>query len=74
MFEHKCPNGHVTEHYVSYEMTVVPCKVCEQSANRIVSAPRVELDGTDPIYVSAYDRWAKRHEEKAKIERKQNQA
>jgi hypothetical protein len=34
----------------------------------------VELDGTDPIYVSAYDKWAKRHEDKAKQERKQNQA
>lgn len=74
IFEHKCSEGHITEHYVTYEVTVVPCSICNSDANRIISAPRVELDGTDPIYVSAYDKWAKRHEDKAKQERKQNQA
>jgi hypothetical protein len=74
MYEHMCPAGHITEHYVSYEMTEMPCTVCGTDASRIISAPRVELDGTDPVYVSAYDRWAKRHEDKAKQERKQNEA
>jgi hypothetical protein len=74
MYEHMCSAGHITEHYVSYEMTEMPCKNCGSNAVRIISAPRVELDGTDPIYVSAHERWAKRHEDKAKLEQKQNQA
>ncbi len=32
----------------------------------------ISLDGTDPVFVSAYDRWAKRHEDKQKQEAKQN--
>jgi hypothetical protein len=74
MFEFMCEDGHITEKYIGYETVCVPCDCCDKDANRIISAPRIELDGTDPIYVSAYDKWAKRHEEKAKLERKQNQA
>jgi hypothetical protein len=74
IFEHMCPAGHISEHYVNYELTVVPCAVCGTDASRIISAPRISLDGTDPVYVTAYDKWAKRHEDKAKQERKQNEA
>ena len=74
MYEFRCNDGHISESLVDYETTEKTCAVCEQKAFRIISAPRIELDGTDPIYVTAYDKWAKRHEEKAKLERKQNQA
>ena len=74
IYEFRCNDGHITEKYIGYETTVIDCDVCGQAANRIVSAPRVELDGTDPVYVSAYDKWAKVREEKARLERKQNQA
>lgn len=74
MYEFQCNAGHITENLVDYETTTVPCKACGNDANRIISAPRISLDGTDPTYVVAYDRWAKRHEEKAKQERKQNEA
>ena len=74
MYEFRCNGEHTSEALVGYETTNITCAVCGQDAFRIISAPRIELDGTDPVYVSAYDRWAKRHEEKAKIERKQNEA
>ncbi len=68
-----CPAGHITEHYVGYETKVVTCTVCGTDASRIVSMPRIMLDGTDPVYVSAHEKWAKTREDKAKQERKQNQ-
>jgi hypothetical protein len=74
MFEFQCEAGHITERYISYEVVCVPCEACGNDANRIISTPRIVLDGTDPVYVSAHDAWARKHEEKAKIERKQNEA
>ena len=35
----------------------VVCK-CGEYAYRVIGMPRVALDGTDPAYPSAYDRWA----------------
>jgi predicted nucleic acid-binding Zn ribbon protein len=74
MFEFSCEAGHITEKYVDYETTVTPCGACGNDAKRIISAVRISLDGTDPVYVSAHDAWARKHEEKAKQERKQNEA
>lgn len=69
-----CPAGHITEHYIGYETKIVPCSICGVDANRIISTPQIMLDGTDPVYVSAHEKWAKVREDKAKQERKQNEA
>jgi len=74
MFEFSCEAGHITEKYIGYETDVVPCEACGNDAKRIISVVRISLDGTDPVYVSAHDAWARKHEEKAKQERKQNEA
>ena len=71
MYDFKCSEEHITEGYVAYETTTISCS-CGKVANRIISPVRVSLDGTDPTYVAAYDRWAKRHEDKQKQEAKQN--
>jgi hypothetical protein len=71
MYEFKCSEEHITESLVDYETNIISCS-CGKVANRIISPVRVRLDGTDPIYVSAYDKWAKRHEDKQKQEAKQN--
>ena len=71
MYDFKCSEEHITEGFVDYETTTISCS-CGNVANRIISPVRVSLDGTDPTYVAAYDRWAKRHEDKQKQEAKQN--
>ncbi len=71
MYDFQCEEEHITEGYVAYETTTISCS-CGKVANRIISPVRVSLDGTDPIYVAAYDKWAKRHEDKQKQEAKQN--
>lgn len=70
IFEFQCEAGHITEKFIAYETIEVPCSVCSKVATRIISPVRVSLDGTDPVYVSAYDRWARVHEEKQKQEQK----
>ena len=72
IYEFRCNDGHTTEKYIDYETVEIQCQMCEKPANRIISPVRVSLDGTDPVYVASYDRWAKRHEDKQKKEAKQN--
>ena len=74
MYEFQCDAGHITENLVDYETTVVPCSSCGNDAKRIISMPRISLDGTDPVYVSAHEKWAKNREEQRKAERKRNEA
>ena len=71
LYDFKCSTGHITEGFVNDTTTEVQCE-CGLVANRIISPIRISLDGTDPVFVAAYDRWAKRHEDKQKQEAKQN--
>lgn len=71
MYDFKCEAQHVTEGLVDYETTQITC-ACGNVANRVISPVRISLDGTNPNFTGAYDRWARIREEKAKIEAKQN--
>ncbi len=42
--------------------TVHKCPSCSREAKQMLSAPSIALDGTDPGFPTAYDKWAKRHE------------
>jgi len=71
MYDFKCSEEHITEGFVDYETTTISCS-CGDVAHRIISPVRISLDGTDPIYTSAYDKWARTREQKQKQEAKQN--
>ena len=73
LYEHECETGHITEAFVDYEQRTVLCD-CGLEANRIISPVRISLDGTDPNFTSAYDKWARVREEKTKQEVKRNAA
>ncbi len=73
MYDFKCSAEHITEGFVDYETTTISCS-CGDVANRIISPVRISLDGTDPLFVGAYDRWARIREEKTKQEVKRNEA
>jgi len=58
-----CPEcGNVEERFVPSETQTVKCKVCDADAKRIISGTSFRLDGTDPAYPTAWDKWAKQHE------------
>lgn len=71
MFEFACDCGQRTEALVEYETTQVPCG-CGGTANRIVSAPKFNLEGWSGHFPSAYGRFEHRHTEKLSAERKAN--
>ena len=72
VFDFRCPQGHVTEHFVDDEIREVQCH-CECMAERQVAAPRSQLDGCSGHFPTAADAWEKRRESKMAQERK-NQA
>lgn len=48
------------------------CPECNGPAHFKISAPLVFLDGTDPSFPGAYDKWARDRERRIKQEQKRN--
>ncbi len=67
----KC--GTVHERFVSGQVVEVDC-VCGEMAKRMIGMPRVALDGTDPGFPGAYERWAKVREDRARQNAKKSYA
>lgn len=53
---HEC--SRITERYIDATENEVKCEHCGGVAIRIIGMPRVALDGTDPAFPTAYDKWA----------------
>lgn len=56
VFDFKCPNDHVSEHFVENE-TAVQCPECDQLALRQLAAPRAKLEGITGAFPGAADKW-----------------
>lgn len=69
IFNFKCPTGHITESLVDSAVLKAPCKSCLEMAERQISAPKAMLDGTSGHFPGAADKWARQHEQGAKIAR-----
>ncbi len=64
-YDYKCPICGTTEEHLVRDNTVmeVHCLGCTSGvAVRQLAAPRSKLDGSDPGFPDAYDKWAKQHE------------
>lgn len=72
IFEFSCDDGHVTERLMDDTIRTADCKVCGKESHRIVSAPRVNLEGITGAFPGAYDKWTRVQAEKLKQERKKN--
>lgn len=72
LFEYECPEGHRTESLEEYETKKIPCSLCAHYAFRVISAPRISLDGVSMHFPTAADKWANAHEEAARVARKRN--
>lgn len=70
MFDFKCPKGHAFEDLVKSTVDKLPCPTCGLEAQKFLGgAPRVELDGTDEGFPSAYAAWPKKREKQIRWER-----
>lgn len=60
IFDFKCPDGHVTEHFV-YEDSKVRCH-CGKSCKRVISPVKCQLDPASGHFPGATMKWIKEHE------------
>ena len=65
LFDFKCPEGHITEELVESE-TAIQCS-CGLEAKRILSPIRCQLEGLTGHFPDAHAKWAKKHEQAARI-------
>lgn len=70
IFDFQCAKGHVTEKYVDDSVTVVQCPHCGNDATRLISAPRISLDGCSGDFPTAADAWVNRRNSHIAWERK----
>lgn len=61
--EFRCKDGHVSEALVDKETLEILCRVCDEPASKIISAPNFALEGWSGAFPSRADRWTRDHEE-----------
>lgn len=73
LYEYLCEAGHVTDNFakVADRRNPVTCH-CGLQAQLKISAVKTHLDGTDPGFPDAYDKWAKLHEKAGREPEKEN--
>jgi putative FmdB family regulatory protein len=69
IYDFKCPQGHTSEHLVHYDVHEAQCPVCGETSHRLISAPNIMLEGWSMAFPTAADKWARKHEEGARIAR-----
>jgi hypothetical protein len=74
IFEFRCVKDHVTEKLVDDEVRSVECPHCHNEASRIISSPRISLEGITGAFPSAADKWARKHEQAARAYQKKNES
>ena len=62
LFDFQCTScTRKSEQFIDSSITQISCS-CGNVMHRTISTPRITLDGTDPGFPTAYDRWATQHE------------
>ncbi len=65
----KC--GTEVERYIDTTIDHLDC-VCGGKMTRIIGMPKVSLDGTDPDFPGAYEKWASVREQRAREAKKRS--
>lgn len=72
IFDFHCDKcGSTAERLTSPLTQTIDC-TCGGEMKKQLSAPQIQLDGTDPGFPGAYDKWAKVREQRHKIAVKRN--
>ena len=70
MFDFECPQDHRFESLVHSGQLDTPCPTCGEQAKRLVSIPRISLEGYTGDFPTAADAWARKHIEGTRIAEK----
>jgi hypothetical protein len=73
IFEFRCGENHTTEKYIDEEVTTIECPTCQCVSLRIISKPRIALEGVSGDFPTAADAWARKHEEATRIANKRRE-
>jgi hypothetical protein len=74
IFEFRCAKDHLTEKLVDDAVHSIECPHCRNEASRIISSPRISLEGITGAFPSACDAWARKHEEATRVAYKKQQS
>ena len=66
----QCVKGHKEEYFVDAGTVVVQCRHCSNDATKLLSTPRIALDGTSGDFPTASDAWVNRRNSHIAWERK----
>jgi hypothetical protein len=72
IFEFRCVKDHGSEKFVDDEVRSIECPHCRNEASRIISSPRIRLEGITGAFPSAADAWARKHEQATRVAQKRN--
>ncbi len=67
---HEC--GRATERFIDTKENHIKCPHCGGVAGRIIGVATVSLDGTDPGFPGAYEKWANTRDQRAALHRKKS--
>ena len=70
MFDFECKDSHITESFVDVDTKEVQCSVCDGTATRILTPPRIYLDPISGDHPSATAKWARQRAEKLAVEKR----
>lgn len=66
LFEFVCSKGHLTEKYIDDETRAISCPLCGEQSVRLISTPRINLEGFTGAFPGAADKWLRIRAEKHK--------
>ena len=69
MFDFECNNGHMHEALEDSEVRQRPCKVCGETAERLISTPSISLDGCSGAFPGESMKWERQRAERQAQER-----
>ena len=65
IWDYRCNQCTHTFEKLSREWETIPCPRCGAEAQRLISAPAIQLPGWDTGFPSAAHKWEKQHEKAA---------
>ena len=73
IFEFRCAKEHLTDRFVDESVRSIECPFCRNEASRIISTPRIGLEGITGSFPTAADAWARKHEEANRVAYKKSE-
>jgi hypothetical protein len=70
MNDFECVKGHKEEYFVDRNVMSVTCRHCGNDATKLLSAPRIALDGCSGDFPTASDAWIRRRKSHMQYEAK----